>query len=109
MKKFILSVTIFAISSYIPVYGAGIPVGLAPNGTKDVTLTRNSSTVNMTNDAAWSVFSNGTACRYRTMPTSVKSGKRNSIPVNTFVQRYVNKLTPYLNFSGCSNGELQRQ
>ena len=80
----------------------------APNGKKDINLTVNSTTVDMRLDNGWALYT-PTACVYRTMSTATKAGLKRTLPANTYNQRYVNPKTPFINFSGCTSGELQRQ
>lgn len=103
MKKLI--VMVLAVSCLI---GVALGAEFAPNGKKDVALTVNSTTVDMRLDNGWATWT-PTACSYRTMSTATKAGLTRTLPANTYNQRYVNSKTPFINFSGCTSGELQRQ
>jgi len=83
--------------------------GAAPNGAKITLLTVASTTVDMTDDVWWNLYA-GTACKYRIMDTTDRTGHlQQTAPVNVSTSRIVNKNSPFINFSGCTNGELQRQ
>lgn len=83
--------------------------GAAPDGTLSQTLTVNSVTIDMSSNLWWGLYA-PTACKVRLMPTTAKASYPTfTAPINTLTQRYINKLTPFVNFSGCTNGELQRQ
>lgn len=105
MKKIVMFVPILAIGCLI---GAAFAVEFAPNGKKDRNLTVNSTVVDMRLDNGWATWT-PTACSYRTMSTATKAGLKRTLPANTYNQRYVNSKTPFVNFSGCTSGELQRQ
>lgn len=115
MKKFILiaflvaiAATAYAAKPGLPVDGGGIRVmGFAPDGKKDITLAVTSQTVDMRNDLAWSQYAPG-ACKFRSMTTATKAGLARTLPATTWNQRNVNASTPFINFSGCTSGELQR-
>lgn len=81
---------------------------IAPNGKKDTTLAVTSQTVDMRGDAQWAVYATA-ACKFRTMSTATKAGTQRTIPITTWTTRGVNSVTPFINFSGCTGGELQRQ
>lgn len=88
--------------------GVALSSEFAPNGKKDRALTVNSTTVDMRLDNGWATYT-PTGCSYRTMSTATKAGLKRTLPANTYNQRYVNLKTPFINFSGCTSGELQRQ
>lgn len=116
MKKIFLAIlvvccaaTAFAAKANMPVDGLGIRVNeFAPSGKKSVLLTVNSQTINATDDLHYSVYS-PTACSFRLMSTQTKAGIKHTLPANATTTRAVNPASPYLNFSGCTSGELQRQ
>lgn len=116
MRTKILTVILLLIAAValaarpeLPKDGAGVKVqGHAPTGSKDVTLTVASQTVNMTNDLSWSQYAPG-ACKFRTMSTATKAGIAHTLPATTWNTRNVNATSPFLNFTGCTSGELQRQ
>lgn len=81
--------------------------GFAPNGKKEVLLTVNSQTVNMSDDIEWNVRATAD-CKFRTMSTVTKVGNAKTITSGTWGGRLVNPLTPYTNFSGCTAGTLER-
>lgn len=86
----------------------GRPVqGGAPNGLLSQTLTVASTTVEM--DLWWGMYTS-VDCKVRLMPTTDKGGYPQFTAVGgTFTSRLVNRITPFINFSGCTGGELQRQ
>jgi len=90
-------------------YSGTVLQGGAPNGLLSQTLTINSTTIDGTNSIWWSLYSPA-ACKVRLMPTSVTgSYPQFTAPVGVSLSRFVNKVTPFINFSGCTSGELQRQ
>lgn len=112
MKKIlILALLLFASSAFailpdLPRDGGGQKLqGFAP-GKRSQALTVNSVTTS--GDIGWSVYS-PTACKFRAMSTATKAGVQFTIPVNTTIERRVNVSAPFINFSGCTSGELQRQ
>jgi len=113
MKK--IAILIFILLAAVAYAGTGTldkvnsVQQIAPNGKKDRTLTVNSSTVDMRGDAQWAVFSSVSTCKFRTMSTTTKAGLKRSVPQSTWLHRGVNAITPYINFSSCTNGQLQRQ
>lgn len=113
MKRLLLLAVFFASAAYaarpdLPVDGKGVRVpGFAPDGKKDVALTVNSQTVDMRNDLSWSQYAPG-ACKFRTMSTATKAGATRTLPAANWNARNVNQSTPFINFSGCTSGELQR-
>jgi len=99
----------FAAKPELPTDGSGVKIhDFAPTGQKSVALTVNSQTVNASDDLRYSIYS-PTACIFRMMTTATKSGIRHTLPANAVTARAVNPATPFLNFSGCTSGELQRQ
>lgn len=83
--------------------------GPAPDGSKISLLTVNKVTIDMTNDVWWGLYT-PTACKYRVMDSTAVAGhNQQTAPVNALTSRYVNANFPFINFSGCTNGELQRQ
>lgn len=82
--------------------------GFAPNGAKDISLGVASQTVDMRNDVAWSVNS-PVDCKYRTMSTATKAGRQKTIIASSPRTLVVNTASPFINFSGCTLGELERQ
>lgn len=112
MKKLIVLAAIFAAATTYAATGQLPHVNsvqlLAPNGKKDGTLAVTSSTVDMRGDSQWGVYATA-ACKFRTMSTATKAGTQRTIPITTWVTRGVNPATPFINFSGCTGGELQRQ
>ncbi len=82
--------------------------GFAPDGSKDTTLSVASQTVDMSNDVAWSAYAPGD-CKFRTMSTSTKAGAQKTILGGQWTTRVVNPESPFLNYSGCTSGELERQ
>lgn len=109
MKKLILLMLMIPCLSF----GAGmierdsnghVIQGFAPNGLESAVLTVNSTTYDMSNTIAFSVYS-PVDCRIRFMATSAKTGSV-SEPVisgawDVFV---VNRNTPFVNLSGCTAG-----
>lgn len=79
-----------------------------PNGKKDQSLTVKYKRVDMRLDKSWQVYS-PVACSYRLMSTTTKAGVSHVIPAQTWHGRGVNLKTPYISYTGCANGSLQRQ
>jgi len=103
MKRIILAIILCALSS------CAAYADFAPNGNKTQSLTVNSTTINMTTDTAYSILAT-TGCKARLMPTSAKGTIKQFTPtVGVWNTADRNKLTPFLNLSGCTNGELRRQ
>ena len=83
--------------------------GYAPDGLKSQILTVNSTTIDMTNDLYWSLYST-TACKFRQMPTSAKGAyPQFTVPASERIGFVVHKNTKFVNYSGCTSGELNRQ
>lgn len=83
--------------------------GFAPNGKKQVAIGVNPQTVDMRNDVAWQIYA-GAACKFRVMSTTTKAGATNTLANAARSQvYYVNKATPFVNFTGCTTSELMRQ
>lgn len=81
--------------------------GAAPNGLLSQTLTVNSTTIEM--NLWWGMYT-PVDCKVRIMPTTAKGSYPQFTALSgTFTSRLVNRLTPFINFSGCTGGELQRQ
>lgn len=83
--------------------------GGAPNSSMTQALTIASTTVNMAGTIWWSLYV-GSDCKFRVLPTSANG----SYPQDTAVGGgrtafLVNKVSPFINFSGCTGGVLQRQ
>lgn len=115
MKKLIIAAILLITSSafaagVIQTDGQGQAIqGGAPNGFLSQLLTVNSTTVDMTNNIYWSLYST-TACKYRIMPTTAKGVyPAFTIPASERVSFVVNQNTKFINFSGCTSGELSRQ
>jgi hypothetical protein len=117
MKKWIilavlaLATTVFAGASQFRLAGPGRTAvqGFAPNGLFSQILTVYSTSINMTDYLAYSLYA-PTACKIRLMPTSAKSTYvQNTIESTVPYTRVVNTATPFVNFSGCALGELQIQ
>lgn len=88
----------------------GHPVqGFVPDDSKTIMLGVAKQTVDMTNDLYWSLYS-PTACKYRMMDSATVTGhslQTAAADANTSRGRHPN--FPFINFTGCTNGELQRQ
>lgn len=83
--------------------------GAAPNGLLSQLLTVASTTIDLTGSLWWNLDS-PTACKYRLMPTTAKSTyPQFTVHADTPIGWVVNKLTPFINFSGCTSGGLSRQ
>lgn len=80
----------------------------APDGAKNVTLTVNKQTVDMRNDIGWSAYT-PTACKFRAMSTATIKGTTQTLPANTRTTMHVNAGSAFINFTGCTTGELLRQ
>ena len=116
MKKFIVLIVLLCASVVIAAspeaqrdgVGYKMPI-FSPDGRKDVSLTVNSSTVDMRNDIQWSAFAPGD-CSFRVMSTSTKVGLKRTIKGGSWTfPRGRNSSTPFINFTSCTSGELQRQ
>ena len=82
---------------------------IAPNGTLSQLLTVNSTTINMTGNAIYSVYyPTGTSCQVRSMATSTKANTAVPVPA-AYITMAVNPSTPFVNFSGCTNAGVQIQ
>ena len=117
MKKLILLLVLIAATPVVAAetgylerdYSGTVLQGGAPNGLLSQTLTINSTTIDGTDSIWWSLYP-PTDCKVRIMPTSAKgSYTQFTAPVGVSLSRFVNKATPFINFSGCTSGELQRQ
>ena len=83
--------------------------GGAPNSALTQALTVVSTTVDMSGSIWWSLYTPND-CKFRITPTSAKD----AFPQDTAVGGgrtgfLVNRLSPFVNFSGCTNAVLQRQ
>ena len=113
MKTLILVIlltasTVFANGLMEKDRNGNIVQGFAPNGTLSQTLTVNSVFVDMSDSLYWNLYAI-TACKLRITPTAAKASYPTfTAAVNTNVGRFVNRNTPFVNFTGCTNGELQR-
>jgi hypothetical protein len=90
--------------------GRGVTIqGAAPNGLLSEILTVASKTISKV--LYWEVYNPATdGCKWRTMPTAAKGAyPQFTIPVATAKGYIVNKATPFVNFSGCTNGQLLQQ
>lgn len=115
MKKWIIALFITALAT--PALASSLETdgdkrqiqGAAPNGLYSQTLTAASTTVSMVDRLWWSVYS-ATACKYRLMPTTSKgSYPQFTVPADTPIGMVVNKSAMYVNYSGCTSGELSIQ
>ncbi len=106
----IVSVSVaYALKPELPTDGRGVKIhNFAPDGTKTVSLTAAKQTVDMTDDIGYEVYT-PTACSYRSMTTATVAGTLSTLPANARLQRYVNLTTPFISFTGCTNGEALRQ
>jgi hypothetical protein len=112
MKKLILILLLIPTISFATLLSkdgnGNIVQGAAPDGLLSQTLTINSATIDMSSNLWWGLYA-PTACKVRLMPTTAKGAYPTfTAPVNTLTQRYINRNTPFVNFSGCTSGELQR-
>jgi len=117
MKKFILLLALVAATPALAAetgflerdHNGAVLQGGAPNGLLSQTLTVYSTTVDGTGSIWWALYPQAD-CKVRLMPTSAKgSYPQFTAPGTTTTSRLVNKVTPFINFSGCTGGELQRQ
>lgn len=84
--------------------------GFAPNGSLGQTLTVNSVTVDMTGSLAYGLYAPSTGCKVRSMATSAKgTNLQRTVLDSQWTVRVVNRATPFVNFSGCTSGELAIQ
>lgn len=117
MKQLALLVAAFVIAIAIPVFatqselakdGAGVKMqAFAPDARKATSLGVASQTIDMTNDIAWSVYV-PSGCKFRVMSTGTKAGPTRTVPSATWLIRNIKSRSAFVNFSGCTSGELQR-
>lgn len=82
--------------------------GAAPNGYLSQVLTVNSTTIDMSSNLWWGMYA-PTACKFRLLPTTAKAAyPAFTMPATTLTGFLVNKNTKFVNFSGCTSGELYR-
>jgi hypothetical protein len=114
MKTYLLVIALFLIAC--TAYGRDVLTrdndrtkvpGLAPNATKSVFLTVNKQTVDMSEDIAYEVYT-PTACKFRVMSTATVKGTTHTLAANERNIRNVNIKSPFLNFTGCTSGEILR-
>lgn len=74
---------------------------------KDQILGVASTTIDMSDDLSWAVYS-PVDCKYRTMTSAAKQGVQKTIPAETWHVRRVRKGSAFTNFSGCTLGQLER-
>jgi len=81
--------------------------GFAPDGTKSTAVTALiSTTVDASTSAAFSIYCAADS-KIRLMPTSAKSTyKQNTIPGGSWYTRVVNATTPFVNYSGACELQL---
>jgi hypothetical protein len=116
MKKILLTAAVVALASTafatlprLPVDGTGQKLqGFAPDGRKSSALTVGSTVKDMTSDVKWSAYT-PTACKFRLQSTATKAGAAYTLPASAVTERVVNQSTPFINFTGCTSGELLRQ
>lgn len=117
MKNFLLVVLCSCFVSSVAMAAGALPTdrnGVAvqlfsPNGAQSQLLTVVNTTINMSADTAWELYA-PTACKVRFLPTTARgTNPTMTVLVGTTVTKGVNRLTPFINFSGCTNGELRRQ
>lgn len=83
--------------------------GAAPNGLLSQILTIASTPINLVGKMWWSITS-PTACKYRLTPTTAKGAyPQFTVYADTPTGWVVNSNTPFLNLSGCTNGQLSIQ
>ena len=115
MKKLITILAIVALAS--PVFAAGGRLsqtndkrdiqGFSPNGTLGAALTVNSVTYDMSYVTAYGVYVPATGCKIRSMATPAKgTNLQRTVVDGIWNIRVVNPRSPFVNFSGCFNGEL---
>jgi hypothetical protein len=83
--------------------------GGAPNSSLTQLLTVASTTVNMTGTIWWSMYT-ATACKFRILPTTANGNYPQDTAISDARTSFlVNKVSPFINFSGCTGAVLQRQ
>lgn len=82
--------------------------GGAPNSALTQALTVASTTVDMSGSIWWSLYT-PSDCKFRITPTSAKGAFPQDTAVTGRTEFMVNRLSPFVNFSGCANAVLQRQ
>jgi len=111
LSLLILSAIAFAEKSLLSTDGKGIRVqGFSPDPAKDVILTGNRQTVDMSNDVAWGL-SPASDCKYRNHSTVTVTGNLKTIVGGTDRVRVVNESAAFGTYSGagCANEILERQ
>jgi len=104
-----LSFVALATPPELPKDGAKIKImAHAPSAGKDQILTVNSTTVDMSSDLSWGVYS-PVDCKFRTMSTSTKVGVQKTIPSGAWHVRGLRDRSRFVNYSGCTAAELERQ
>lgn len=83
--------------------------GLAPDARKGSALGVASVTVDMTDDVGYTVYVPGSGCKFRTMSTATRAGNQRTVPAGAWLERRIGAGSAFINFSGCTSGELQRQ
>lgn len=99
---------VFAEPPELPVDSRGAKMQVhAPSAGKDQILGVASTTIDMSDDLSWAVYS-PVDCKYRTMTSAAKQGVQKTIPAETWHVRGVRKGSAFTNFSGCTLGQLER-
>lgn len=80
----------------------------APVAGSEQILTVNSTTVDMSSNISWGIYS-PVDCSYRTMSTATKAGIQKTIPAGAWHVRGVREGSAFSNYSGCTGAQLERQ
>ena len=115
MKKLLIALLLFsstayAVSTLIPDPGVtnGAVQVMAPDSRAETDLTVYSTVVDMKGRLMWQAFSPG-ACTFRIMTTATKVyAHPRTLPAATWLLRGVGQKTGrFVNFTGCTNGQLE--
>ena len=101
-----ISVSAMALPN-LPVDGSGQKIqGFAPDGKKSGALTVNSV---IKNGYIKAQIYSPTACKFRLQSTATKVGAQYTLPANANTELTYNPSTPFMNLTGCTNGEWKQQ
>ena len=106
---FILSMVAWGAKSDLPRDLSGQKLQFhSPDSSKNIALTVASRTVDMADDLSYSVYT-PSACKFRVMSTATKAGSQKALLAGGRLTLGVKAGSSFINFSGCTNGELDRQ
>ena len=79
----------------------------APDPTKSQALSIVRTQVDMRNDITWNVYVSSN-CKFRNTSTTTRTGTLQTVTSGGYM-RAVHRKYPFVSFSGCTSGELNRQ